>query len=267
MDTTPVTFNRNTNTATDVRDVLIALALGIVAAAYAAVGQAGGTGYVAVLSLASFSPEAIKTSGLAMNVMVSAIGCFYAYRARLLSSRSCYPFAILGAPFSVAGGAITLPLQFYSPVLGGLLLIAALLMFKSARGAALMDATAPANAPFASALVVGGAIGLLSGITGVGGGIYLAPLLILFHWAATKQAAAVTTVFNLMNSVAALAGVALVNPVFPAALPVWLAVVAVGAVTGASFGLQIASPRLLRLLLGALLLAASTRMIYVAVTI
>ncbi|HRF07456.1 MAG TPA: sulfite exporter TauE/SafE family protein [Xanthobacteraceae bacterium] len=244
------------------QEVLLAIALGVVAAAYAAVGQAGGTGYVAVLSLASFAPEAIKTSGLALNIMVSAVGCFYAYRARLLSWRSCYPFAILGAPFSVVGGAINLPTHLYSPLLGALLLVAALLMFRSARGAARSDATAPANAPFVYALVVGGVIGLLSGVTGVGGGIYLAPLLLLFHWTATKQAAAITTVFNLMNSVAALGGVLAVNPVFPTALPVWLIVVAIGAFAGASFGLRLASPRALRLLLGTLLLAAASRMIY-----
>lgn len=242
----------------------LALVLGIVAAAYAAVGQAGGTGYVAVLSLAGFAPDAIKSSGLALNILVSAIGCFYAYRARLLSWRSCYPFAILGAPFSILGGVLHLPPVYYTPLLGALLLVAAALMFRSARGAAISDAAAPVSPPFAAALLSGGAIGFLSGITGVGGGIYLAPLLLLFAWSATRNAAAITAVYNLMNSAAALAGVALIAPSFPDQLPAWFIAVGAGGIAGAMFGLHIASPRTLRLLLTVLLFAAAIRMIAIA---
>lgn len=248
-------------------ELTLAVALGIVAAAYAAVGQAGGTGYVAVLSLADFAPDVIKSSGLVLNILVSAIGCFYAYRARLLSWRSCYPFAILGAPFSVIGGALHLPPLFYMPLLGTLLFIAAALMFRSAYRADIRDAAAPISPPFVSALLSGGAIGFLSGVTGVGGGIYLAPLLLLFTWSTTRNAAAITAVYNLMNSAAALTGVVLTAPSFPDQIPIWCIAVSVGGIAGALFGLNIASPRTLRFILAALLLVAAMRMIAVSLGI
>jgi uncharacterized membrane protein YfcA len=90
----------------------------IVAILYAAVGQAGGTGYIAVMGLIGFAPDVIKPTALALNILVAAIGCARFYRAGLLTWRTCYPFAILGAPFSLLSGAVHLPASIYQPVVG-----------------------------------------------------------------------------------------------------------------------------------------------------
>ena len=112
-----------------------------------------------------FAPDVIKPTALALNILVAAIGCFRFYRVGLLTWRACYPFAILGAPFSLLGGATNLPARFYQPVVGGLLLLAALQMKRSARAAETVDRRALQDPPFILSLIAGGAIGFMSGIT------------------------------------------------------------------------------------------------------
>ncbi|MEJ0050234.1 MAG: sulfite exporter TauE/SafE family protein [Methylovirgula sp.] len=185
--------------------MLLAL-FAIIAFLYTAVGQAGGTGYVALMGLLGYSHSIIKPTALALNILVAAISCIRFYQAGLMTWRTCYPFAILGAPFSLVGGAINLSAALYQPVVGVLLLIAAGLMFRSARTACKDDLTTPHEPPFRFSLLTGGAIGLVSGITGVGGGIFLAPVILTFRWTETRQASAISSMFNLMNSAVALAG-------------------------------------------------------------
>jgi hypothetical protein len=114
-------------------DLLFPVALAIIAIFYSAVGQAGGTGYVALMGLAGFAPAIIKPTALALNVLVSAIGCVRFYRLGLLTWRSAYPFAVLGLPFSLLGGALHLPSSAYQPVVGVLLLVAGGLCCKDDR--------------------------------------------------------------------------------------------------------------------------------------
>jgi uncharacterized membrane protein YfcA len=237
------------------------VALGIVALLYATVGQAGGTGYIAVMALLGLSPDIIKPTALALNVLVAAIGTVRFALGGLLTWRSCYPFGILGIPFSVAGGAIHLPSSIYQPVVAALLLLAAWQMAWSARGAVQSDAKAPVHPPFIPSLMAGGAIGFISGVTGVGGGIFLAPLVLTFGWANTKQVAAISVVFNLLNSASALLGSYATLPNLPEALPVWLAAVGIGGAIGSWVGLRYLSATALRYLLSLLLFGAGMRML------
>jgi uncharacterized membrane protein YfcA len=124
-------------------DLLFPFALAIIAILYSAVGQAGGTGYVALMGLAGFAPATIKPTALALNVLVSAIGCVRFYRLGLLTWRSAYPFAVLGLPFSLIGGALRLPPSAYQPVLGALLLVAGAQMVRSAVATKPLDHAAP----------------------------------------------------------------------------------------------------------------------------
>jgi uncharacterized membrane protein YfcA len=242
-------------------DIVLLAVFGTVAALYSAVGQAGGTGYIAVMGLLGFAPDVIKPTALALNILVAAIGCVRFHRAGLLTWRSSYPFAILGAPFSLLGGAISLPPPVYQPAVGVLLLLAAVQMMRSAGGAAEADERAPRAPPFLLSLLTGGVIGLVSGVTGVGGGIFLAPLVLTMGWVSTRQAAAVSAAFNLLNSAAALAGVWATMPALPAQLPVWLAVVGLGALVGSWLGAHRLPPTALRIILAALLASSGLRMI------
>jgi uncharacterized protein len=242
-------------------DILFPAALAVVAILYSAVGQAGGTGYVALMGLAGFAPAIIKPTALALNVLVSAIGCIRFYRLGLLTWRSAYPFGVLGLPFSLLGGALHLPPSAYQPVVGALLLVAGVQMARSALATKPLDRAAPDSPPFLGSLLVGGIIGLVSGVTGVGGGIFLAPLVLSLGWATTRQTAAISVVFNLMNSAAALAGAWATLPLLPARLPVWLVCVGFGGLLGSWMGALHLNPRTLRLLLAFLLLTAAARMI------
>ncbi len=244
------------------QDVYLSIIFSITAALYASVGQAGGTGYVAVMGLLNYGPDVIKPTALALNILVAGIGCWRFARAGLLTWRSCYPFAILGAPFSVVGGATHLPAALYQPIVGVLLLLAAVQIVRSAASAAQKDRQAAATPPFLPSLLAGAGIGFVSGVTGVGGGIFLAPLVLTFDWIETRQASAVSAVFNLLNSVAALAGVWATMPGFPAALPWWFVAVGLGGFLGSWLGVRHLPPVALRYILALLLLAAGVRMVF-----
>jgi uncharacterized protein len=241
---------------------LLALCFAIIAALYASVGQAGGTGYIAILGLVGYGPEIIKPTALALNILVAAIGCARFAREKLLTWRSFYPFAILGAPFSVLGGASNLPHEYYQPVVGALLLLASGLMLRSAHQASELDLAASTEPPFLPSLFAGGAVGYVSGLTGVGGGIFLAPLVLAFGWISTRQAAAVSAVFNLLNSAAALAAMWSAALKMPAPLPWWLLAVGLGGLLGSWLGIRYLPANALRTILAALLLAAGMRMIF-----
>jgi uncharacterized protein len=149
-------------------------------------------------------------------------------------------------------------------VVGALLLAAGVQMARSALANRVLDRAAPDTPPFLGSLLVGGIIGLVSGLTGVGGGIFLAPLVLSLGWATTRQTAAISVVFNLLNSAAALAGTWATLPLLPTRLPVWLVCVGFGGLFGSWMGALHFNPRTLRLLLAFLLLAAAGRMITVS---
>jgi uncharacterized protein len=230
------------------------LVLAVIAAAYAAVGQAGATGYIAAMGIVGFTPDVIRPAALALNTLAAAIGTARFTRAGHLTWRGTYPFIILGLPFSVLGGATHLPASIYNPVVGVLLILAAWRMAKSARSAGSFDERMPPHPPLLPSIIAGAIIGFVAGVTGIGGGIFVAPLTLTLHWLNTRHAAGLSAIFNFLNSAAALAGLWSTSLILPPQLPSWLVAVAAGAILGSWLGVKHLPPGVLRYILSALLL-------------
>lgn len=229
---------------------------------YAAVGQAGASGYIAIMGFAGFSPLAMKTTALSLNLLVAAIGTVLFLRAGRLSWRNVWPFAILGFPFSMLGGALHLPERVYFPVVGVVLILSAFQMARTALSGKRTDVEAPVTPPFMAALATGAVIGFVSGTTGTGGGVFLAPIILTMHWGTARQTAATTAVYNLMNSFAALIGAYAAWDHIPSALPAWLVAVAVGGTIGAYIGSRYLSDRWLRGILSMLLFMSGIKLVW-----
>lgn len=214
-------------------ELLAALTLAVFAVAllYASVGHAGASGYIAAMALLGVAPETIRPTALALNIVAATIASWQFWRAGHFRWALFWPFALPAVPCAFLGGWLALPAPGLKLGLGMVLLFSATSLLL--RPAAESATRAP---PLPVALATGGALGLLAGVTGTGGGIFLTPLLIHLKWSPTKTAAAVSALFILVNSVAGLAGSASAAQRVPAlALPLALAV-AVAAATGAHLG-------------------------------
>ena len=161
----------------------------------------------------------MKGTALSLNMLVALIGTVLFLRAGRLSWRSVWPFAALGFPFSLLGGAVHLPAGLYYPIVGAVLILSAIQMARTALrcGAGPVENANPP--PLAAALLTGAVIGFVSGTTGTGGGVFLAPVILAMHWGTARQTAATTAVYNLMNSAAALLGAHAAWPHILAAYP------------------------------------------------
>ncbi len=238
--------------------VLLAVLIFAAALLYSSVGHAGASGYLAAMALLGVAPDVMKPTALCLNILVATITAVQFTRAGFFSWRLFWPFAIASVPAAYLGGTLELPGVYYRPVVGAVLLFAAIRLLMSKK----MGVEQEARPPFVPiCLIVGGGIGLLAGLTGTGGGIFLTPLLLLMGWAKPKQAAAVSAAFILVNSVAGLAG-ALSGPnQIPAGLAWWAAAATLGALIGSYVGSRRLQSLSLRRLLGLVLLIAAFKML------
>jgi uncharacterized protein len=216
------------------------------------------------MGLAGFTPDIIRPAALALNTLVAAIGTARFARAGYVRWRDTYPFVLLGLPFSVLGGATHLPASIYDPVVGILLIVAAWQMVKSARSATATDELTLPHPPLLSSIIAGAIISFVAGVTGIGGDIFIAPLVLTLRWLNTRHAAGLSALFNLLNSAAALAGLWGTSLVFPPELPAWLAAAALGAMLGSWLGVKRLSSSTLRYVLSALLLMGGVWMVLVS---
>ncbi len=238
-----------------------ALTLTIFATAmlYSSVGHAGASGYLAAMALFGVETSVMRPTALALNILVAAIATLKFYRAGAFSWRVFRPFAATAVPFAFIGGSITLPTTIYRPLVGVVLLYAAFRLWRAARS----NSTAATRPPrVAVALILGVGIGLLSGLTGVGGGIFLTPLLLLMRWAEVRQAAGVSAAFILVNSLAGLLGQAPSLASLPSMLPVWAGAVVVGGWIGAEYGSRRLGSLALRRLLAVVLVIGGLKLIF-----
>lgn len=240
--------------------VLIALCFLAAATLYSSVGHAGASGYLAMMALFSLSPEVMRPTALILNILVALIASVKFYRAGTFSWPLFWPFALTSVPAAFLGGRLVLPSDSYRAVVGLVLLYAAWRMFQGSRRG--VGETIPSQPPRGVALLLGFGIGLLSGLTGVGGGIFLSPLLLMLGWATMRQSSGVAAVFILVNSAAGLLGVISSVRAVPIDIVLWAPAVLIGGWYGAEYGSRRLATPVLRQLLSLVLLVAGLKMIF-----
>ncbi|MGE0002766.1 MAG: TSUP family transporter [Fimbriimonadaceae bacterium] len=236
-------------------EIATAAGMFLVAVLYSFVGHGGASGYLAVLSLTTLVGAAISATALALNLVVAGISFIAFAQGRHFSWPLTWPYLVLAVPCSYFGSSIELAPAQYSGVLGAVLAYAAVMLFW--HSAQQEDVHAP---PFVAALASGAAIGVVSGMVGVGGGIFLSPLILLLRWGSAKATAATSAVFIVANSLAGLgekysSSSLELSPQFP-----MLAVLcAAGALVGSRLGARKAPPVWIRIVLGLVLCTAAVK--------
>lgn len=215
--------------------MLLALAIGAAAALYSSVGHGGASAYIALMALAGLAPEEVRPAALVLNITVAGLGAVRYLRAGRFDWNVFWPFAVAAIPAAFLTGRIDVPEHVYRPLLATALAAAALRYLFWPQ----IDAIKPAQAPRkVVALPAGAALGALAGLTGIGGGVYLSPLLVFAGWADPQRATGIAACFIVVNSLAGLAGRASSLAALPAYLP-WLVLAAVaGALIGTSVSLK-----------------------------
>ena len=236
----------------------LAAAVLLVALLYSSVGHAGASGYIAVMSLFALAPAVIKPTALVLNILVASIATWQFWRAGYFSWRLFWPFAVLAVPMAFVGGYLQLPTHAFKVLVGVVLQFSALRFL--VRPAADEVAHEPARP---AAIALGAGLGLLAGLTGTGGGIFLTPLLLLMRWARTKTAAAVSALFILVNSAAGLLGNVASTRQFPAFALVLAAAAVIGGAAGSYWGSRHLQPAAIKRCLAVVLLIAGTKLILV----
>ena len=237
--------------------IYITACIGIVAFLYSSVGHAGASGYIAVMTMFSIAPSAIKPTALVLNIVVACIGAWQFWRAGHFSWSFFWPFAILSIPFAFIGGYLNLPTHIFKILVGIVLLLSAVKFFIDPKEKP--NPRAPAK-PISYG--VGAGLGLLAGLTGTGGGIFLTPLVILMGWARTKTASAVSALFILVNSVSGLAGNLSATKYFPAFAWSFVASALVCGTAGSYLGSRKFSPVIIKRLLAVVLTIAGLKLVF-----
>jgi uncharacterized membrane protein YfcA len=237
----------------------IAVLMGLAAALYSTVGHGGASAYLAIMALFAVAPETMRPTALALNLVVAGLGSWRYWRAGQTNPRLLLLFAATAVPAAFIGGGIKIAPDIYRPLVGALLWLAALRLFWQPSQLAQRELR-PVGA--AVALPVGAVLGLLAGLTGTGGGIFLSPLIILFGWEDTRRTSGVVAGFILLNSIAGLAGNVASMRALPAELPIFVGAVVLGAFAGTWMGAgKLPKPRLLQGL-GLVLVIAGAKLIF-----
>jgi uncharacterized protein len=238
-------------------DLLLAAAMLLAAILYSSVGHAGSSAYIALMALFGVDAAVMRPTALVLNILVGTITSFRFVKAGLFRWQALWPFLITAVPMALVGGTIHLPSEIYRPLVGVVLWVSAARLLWPKEMKVERESSDP---PLLFALPAGAAIGLLAGLTGTGGGIFLSPLLLFMAWSPTRQASGVAAVFVLANSIAGLGGQITTLDALPPQLPLYAAAVLVGGVIGTTVGLKVPA-RIILKLLGVVLLIAGAKLI------
>jgi len=223
---------------------------------YASGGFGGGSSYIAILLLANLPVVEVRYLALVCNVVVVATACIYYYKSDLLSIKSIMPLIILSIPAAMLGGMISADDSIYKFIAAASLIVAGLLMLMPRQ----VKGTTNLTSVHLSGM--GGAIGLLSGFVGIGGGIFLSPVLHLAQWRTARVISASASLFILVNSIAGLIGQSINNPSVDVQLCLILAaVVFVGGRIGNAINIQLLEPKKIKLITAILVISVGLRLI------
>lgn len=236
----------------------LALTFFVIALLYASVGHGGASGYLAVMSFMALRPDEMATTALTLNLFVAGVSLVSFARAGHFNGRATWPFVVASVPAALVGGLVPVSVHLYQTLLAVALCVAAWRLAVDTPDKAGRSLRTPS---LAVALPLGGGIGWLSGAVGVGGGIFLSPLLVLRGWAGPKQAAAGSAAFILANSAAALLGRAARSSLaYQGFWPLLIAALA-GGIIGARLGANHFSGKALKRLLALILLVAAGKLV------
>jgi uncharacterized membrane protein YfcA len=249
------------------------VAIGLVAMLYSSVGHAGATGYIAVMSLFDIPPAVIRPTALLLNVLVATIATAQFIRAGHFRGGLFWPLAAASIPAAAIGGGLHLPTTVFEALIGLALLVSAVRFGRGSISASTPDPalqpgseTAAEGKPtrLAPALLaaIGAGIGLLSGLTGVGGGVFLTPILLWFEAAPVRQVAAISAPFILVNSLAGLVGGMVAGRQLPSISPAVILAAILGGLVGSQLGAFRLRNATLRRLIAAVLVIAGIKLLW-----
>ena len=238
--------------------ILFYILLFLVAFLYSSVGHGGASGYLALMAIFSIAPDVMKPTALLLNLFVSLTSFIQFYRGKHFNWKLFLPFAITSVPLAYIGGMMSLADDIYKKILGILLLIQIIrfLFFANIKVSELKKPN------FYLSLVIGAAIGFLSGLIGIGGGIILSPILLLLKWADMKQTAAISALFIFVNSLSGFIAQLQKGINFNTDMYLYVAVAFAGGLCGAYFGSLKFKQNILQYLLAFVLIIASYKLLF-----
>ena len=241
--------------------VLIIPLIFLAALLFSSVGHGGASAYLATFALVGMAPESMRPAALCLNVLVASIALYKFYKAGAFDWQLFWPIAIASIPAAFLGGQISLPSNTYKLVVGLCLLYAAWTIYIGANKAEEVKLNTVKKPVL---IILGAALGFLSGLTGVGGGIFLSPILLYFGWAKTKVVSGVSAAFILVNSISGLLGMLSKSLTLTAGLAYWAIAAVIGGLIGAEYGSRKLTNPTIRKLLALVLVLAGSKMISVS---
>ena len=238
--------------------VIFYIALFVIAFLYASVGHGGASGYLALMAIYGIAPEVMKPTALLLNLFVSMVSFIQFYRGGHFRMKLFWPLAIGSVPLAFIGGVIKLDASIYKIILGVFLVIAVIrfLFFSN------MQNTEIKESQVFPALLIGAAIGFLSGLIGIGGGIILSPILLLLKWSNMKQTAAISALFIFVNSLSGLMGQMYKGIDFSSDMLMYVVVAFAGGLLGAYVGSLKLKAAALKNVLAVVLLVAAYKLLF-----
>lgn len=238
-----------------IQEIILIFSILVLAFMYAAVGHGGASGYLAAMAMVGISPLVMKPSALLLNLGVSLLSFYHYARKGHFKFHLFWPFSLTSIPMAYFGAQWQITDSLYKKILGIALLIALIrLVYK------FPEAKENKSIPVHWGLLVGGIIGLFSGMIGIGGGIILSPVIVLFRWAKMKEAAAISALFIFVNSLSGILGVGNLSMIDIQELSYWLGAAIIGGFLGARWGAFLAIPERIKQVLALVLLLASIKL-------